>query len=606
MCGIFGYIAKEPFNDKAILTALSRRGPDGQGSITLPWRGKSGNLRCTLLHTRLAIIDLSPSANQPMTDQSGNYTIILNGEIYNYRDLKAELKTLGHQFSTESDTEVLLHGYMQWKENVLNKLRGMFAFCICDKVEMKLFIARDHFGQKPLYYFEAGEAFCFSSTISALLASGIRKKFALSLDAINHYLGFGSFVSPDTILEEVKSLPPGHYLTYQGDTVMTTKYYHLEREIESVRESRASVLERLRMLMVDVVEKHLIADVPVGVFLSGGIDSSVIAGIASKVSQERIHTFSVGFQEDLLGEDETAVATRTAQKLGSVHENIRLGRSDFSACLDEFVSAIDLPSVDGLNTYFISKAIGTRVKVILSGLGGDEMFAGYPVFHQVFALKNQTALDRALSVLPRKVLNRIRKSHLQFTGLPLFDVLVTKRAAGTVADRARENLRRFFCESEEVLKTVSIFEISHYMASTLLRDTDAVSMYHSLETRVPFVDKEVFAFVMSVPDDYKIQNGLNKPLLVEAFSGLLVEDTYRLPKRGFTLPIDTWVRSYLSEENSNVLREFANQYNVSPDACPLTRNALGYSRKDSNERYKWLILLKWIEKHQHQLSASAS
>lgn len=603
MCGIFGYVAKQSLNDEAILKSLSRRGPDGRGCMTLPWCGQSEHLRCTLLHTRLAIIDLCESANQPMVDVSNNYVIIFNGEIYNYRDLRIELEKLGHRFLTQSDTEVLLYGYIRWGEGVLNRLRGMFAFCIYDNVGQKLFIARDHFGQKPLYYYQRGDMFCFSSSISAIFASGAQDRFTLSRDAIRYYLAFGSFISPDTILTEVKSLLPGHYLTYHAGSIQIMKYYDLEQQVSDSSDDKEELLRKLRGLMFDSVEKHMIADVPVGIFLSGGIDSSIIAGIASRVSKERIHTYSIGFKDGQSSQDETAVASKTARFLNSIHENILLDQQDFNVSLEEFLNAIDVPSVDGLNTFFISKAIGPRIKVILSGLGGDEMFAGYPVFHQIQELQHPTRIDGIVNRLPVKVLNRIGKDHLRYVGYSLFDILIEKRLIGELEDKKRTELRKYVVNNASPLKTVSIFEISNYMANVLLRDTDAVTMHHSLECRVPFVDRHVFAFAMSVSDTHKVRRGLNKPLLVETFSDLMIEETYKLPKRGFTLPVSIWMRRYLSDKRDDEIQQLAFDYNIFPYECPFDNNRKQYNSKETNNYYKWMILLKWIGKNMDKLSS---
>ncbi len=597
MCGIFGYITKKPLNDKAILNSLQRRGPDAQGKIRFSIRGSSEELCCTLLHTRLSIIDLSASANQPMVDSSKKYAVVYDGEIYNYRELKEELRQFGYNIRTQSDTEVLLMGYIQWGEAIIAKLRGMFAFCIYDELQQKLFIARDHFGIKPLYYYQRGNTFCFSSTIAAIFASGLQTDFTLDKDAIRYYLGFGSFIAPDTILKEVKSLLPGHYLIYCAGDIKKTNYYRLEQQITNGSHNEKDIKQKLRNLMFDSVERHLIADVPVGIFLSGGIDSSLVAGIASKVSKERIHTYTVGFEDDIGGNDETEVATKTAKFLNSVHENIILKKQDFATFLNEFLDAIDVPTVDGMNTYFVAKAIGSDVKVVLSGLGGDEMFAGYPVFHQIYALQHLTKIDKIMSKFPVKVLNHLRKGYLKYIGYPLFDILMDKRVIGNLESERRDQLRKYLVENANPLKAVSIFEISNYMANMLLRDTDAITLHYSLECRVPFVDKEVFAFVMSIADKYKIKSGLNKALLVHTFPDLLIRETYKLPKRGFTLPIVSWMQNYLTDNKIKKFQQIATECSIYPDESPFKANGQYFKFHKNENYYQWMILLKWIEKN---------
>lgn len=602
MCGIFGYISKDSLNDEAILGSMARRGPDAKGKMSFPQeRGNKGK-RCTLLHRRLSIIDLSSSASQPMLDRSGQYSIVYNGMIYNYRELRAKLESLNYEFSTQSDTEVLLYSYIEWREGMLYKLRGMFAFCIYDNKEQRLFLVRDHFGQKPLYYYESNDTFCFSSTISALFASGIKSRFALSQHAIRYYLALGSFFAPNTILKGVKSLLPGHYLTYQNENIRLTKYFDLNQLISDSADSKENIRRNLRTLMFDCVEKHMHSDVPIGVFLSGGIDSSIIAGIASKVSNERIKTFTIGFKQSKSLQDETTIASKTAKHINSVHENIFLDQEDFDSSFDEFINAIDQPSVDGLNTYFISKAVSDRIKVILSGIGGDEMYAGYPIFHQVNELQNLSFIDKFVSKLPRKLLNHIGKSYLNYVDYSLFDILMDKRLLGELSNKYRIELKENIVRNEMVLKTISIFEISGYMSNVLLRDTDAVTMFHSIECRAPFVDKEVFKFAMSVPDKYKIDRQINKALLVNTFSDLLIKETYGLPKRGFILPISKWIKNYLCTEKNNIIKRTAINFNVFPYECPLNQKPHKFNVNLVNKNYKWVVLMSWIEKNKNYLS----
>ena len=604
MCGIFGYISTKPLNDEAILESLRRRGPDGQGKITFSIVGRVAESRCTLLHTRLSIIDLSESANQPMVDASRNYAIVFNGEIYNYQDLRAELEGKGYHFLTESDTEVLLYGYIHWKEQILDRLRGMFAFCIFDKAEQKLFIAKDHFGIKPLYYYKDGDTFCFSSTVGAIMTSSVQSHFTLCRHAIHSYLGTGSFISPETVLQEVKSLLPGHYLMYRSGDIRINQYYNLSQQVSEGPNDRKVIKEKLRDLMFDSVKKHMIADVPIGIFLSGGIDSSLIAGIASRISKGKINTFTVCFKGSAIWQDETGISTKTAQFLGSNHENILLEQRDFDETIEEFLRAIDVPSVDGLNTFLVSKAINSRVKVVLSGLGGDEIFAGYPVFHEVQALQKVTRTDKILSKLPTKILNRIGKGYLKYINYSLFEILLDKRLVGELEDEEIHELRKYFVQNTSPLRTVSIFEISNYMANMLLRDTDAVTMYHSLECRVPFVDKDIFTFLMSLDDSHKVRKGLNKPLLVETFPDLIVEETYRSPKRYFILPLETWVRNYLFGKDHDALKKIAVCYNIYPNKCPFSKRMPILTYRNYMDCYKWLILLKWVEMNQDHLRGS--
>ncbi len=597
MCGIFSYVQPRRLDEAAILRALQSRGPDAHGAMTLSLEKSRPDQVCSLLHTRLSIIDLSEEANQPMVDATGRYTIVFNGEIYNFRELRDQLRDRGHSFRTHSDTEVLLEGYKEWGKGVLDHLRGMFAFCIHDEKKQSLFLARDHFGMKPLYYLQDGPACCFSSTVQAILASDVRPGYTLDREAIGYYAAFGAFQSPDTIFREIRSLPPAHWIEYHDGELQIQRYWNPAEPLRDADEPVDTIRNRLRPLLFECVEKHLIADVPVGIFLSGGIDSSLIAGIASKVSNAPIHTFSIGLGKGMAGTDESKVAARTAKFLGAEHETILLGSVDFESLLQEFIDAIDMPSTDGLNAFLISRAIEHRVKVVLAGLGGDEMFAGYPVFHHVAALQKSPRWAQILRHLPAGVLYRIGKPYLRHAGQSLFDVLLAKRARGGLTADQKKRMRSLYIENEQILKTVSIFEIFGYMANTLLRDTDALTMSQSLEARTPFVDKDVYAFAMSVADRYKMVPGINKGLLVETFRDLLPEETYRLPKRGFTVPLDSWLAGYLTKNRQAELREVYHVFSLSPQMNPFSEQRTIKNRRDLCNVYRWIILLAWIQQH---------
>lgn len=610
MCGIFGYISDKELNDSAVLKSMAPRGPDAEGVSTFRIQSKNGEQQCTLLHRRLSIIDLSISANQPMIDESKSYCIIFNGEIYNYRELRRKLEKAGYLFSTRSDTEVLLKGYIHWKEGVLNKIRGMFAFCVFDSLEQKLFMARDHFGQKPLYYYHDHKTFCFSSTISTFLRSGVHDKFTISKNSIKFYLAFGSFIAPDTIIEEIKLLMPGHFLIYKLGEIQISKYFDPRHYInnEATMEVNETPHNTLRDILFRSIEQHMRSDVPLGIFLSGGIDSSLIAGIASKVSKEKIHTFSLGFKDKTYSyADETDIARKTSKFLNSIHKNIYIDENDFDSSVDDFINAIDVPSVDGLNMYFISKAIRPHLKVVLSGLGGDEMFCGYPVFKEVYKLFNLKRIDKYIYILPTKLLNRVGKSYLRYFGCSLFDILMDKRLIGKSDKEIESKMKEYIAiDGNNILKSLSVFEISNYMANMLLRDTDAITSHFSLECRVPFVDIEVFRFTMSVTDGYKVTNSINKPLLVRTFSDLLIEETYKRPKQGFVLPVSRWLNQHMNRERIKELYEVACHNDLFTDKCPFKGDGKIWGRETGSHYYKWFILLKWIKANQSRIQVRIS
>ena len=594
MCGIFGYISEKNINDEKVVSSLYNRGPENQNILKYTIRVHGKNLPLTFIHTRLSIIDYSSNSNQPMSEETENYVIVYNGEIYNYLNLKKELLSYGYHFKSSGDTEVLLKAYIHWGPEVLNKLRGMFAFCIFNKNEKKLFLARDHFGMKPLYYWEENGDFCFSSSVEAILKSEIKNKFEIDRSAIKYYLKFGSFISPKTIISEIKELLPGCYMIYCDGKTKINRYYTPENLSIDLNISEHEAKSELRNLLFDTIEQHLISDAPLGVFLSGGIDSSLIASIAARIYKKKLYTFTIGFKGIRGFESETSLATQTSNKIGSIHKNIFLNGNTFNEYFDEFILALDLPSIDGLNSFLISKAVKEYVKVVLTGLGGDEMFAGYPVFHEVHKLKHLSVFDKIIKYLPTGALYRLNKNHLQNIGLSLYEILLSKRIINPDM-QIEEDLKKYFFENKYILKSVTLFEVLNYMSNTLLRDTDSVSMYHSIESRMPFVDKNIFEYVMKLPDYMKIQKGINKPLLVNTFSDILLPQTYMNKKKGFNLPLNKWVPLYITTELKDDLNKINKDFHLSNNS-PFTNN-MSIKKANFIIDYSWLVLLSWLKKN---------
>jgi len=590
MCGIFGYTGPK-LKDTDILTSLYRRGPDGKGIANLLLEQET-NGSLTLLHTRLSIIDLSEKGSQPMTDDNNGNVIVFNGEIYNYLELRNELSSKGHSFVSNSDTEAILKGYAQWGIDVLKKLRGMFAFCIYDNTRKQIFIARDHFGMKPLYYFNENGRFCFSSTIKAIFKSGIKAKFQLDKTSLKNYLIYGCFIPPDSIIKEIKILPPGNYILYSNGEIHVKTYHSLNENICNWEGDRETAEKIVKEALYDSVEKHIIADVPVGVFLSSGIDSSVIAGIACSISKKKIHTFSIGFKNVKNIYDETYIAQKTAEKLGTTHHNIILDVKDFERDFEDFIESIDVPSVDGLNSYFISKAVKDHVKVVLSGLGGDELFAGYPVFKEIY---NRRIVGRKMEIirnLPFGILFRMGKQHFKTLKYSMFDVLCEKRILENFDDVYYDNLRKYYHEYNDQIKTISLFEINNYMSNMLLRDTDSVSLYNSLECRTPYVDIELFRKIINIPGNFKMDPKINKPLLVNTFNEYLLNEVYQSKKKGFNLPINEWLKKSslikdINKKNLNGLRyEIFNEEELKY-----------FSHLTIGDSYKYLVLNMWMNQN---------
>jgi asparagine synthase (glutamine-hydrolysing) len=595
VCGICGTAFANRTSDaetqvRAMAAALQHRGPDENGFLVNDPRAPG----LALGMRRLSIIDL-PGGHQPAWNEAKDVAVIFNGEIYNYRQLRERLTSLGHRFATQSDTEILVHGWEEWGEDCLSELRGMFAFALLDlrkryAMSPLLFLARDPLGIKPLYYTQTADGFVFASEVRALLAGGATEK-RISQDALTSYLLFGSVSEPVTLLEGVFSLPPGHrmllYLPERRRTPRARPWWDPARS-PSARDTRKprdfpSAAQRLRPLLEDAVRAHLIADVPVGLFLSSGLDSSAIAALAGR-AQPNILSFTLSFPGTQY--DEAPLARLVAKRCGTQHREIPLDGGAVLSRLDEALDALDQPTMDGINTYFVSWAAReVGLKVALSGLGGDELFAGYrtfaetpklerlvrlawfapaplrrvvaPILRGLFAQRRSSdaarkAVDawllpdalphpyffaRALfpvSDLPRLTEPRFRQSTVSADGVTLEPTWLgwLERAA----DIAR---------TLQPVGAVSWLELHSYMASTLLRDTDSVSMAQSLEVRVPLLDTPLVEFVGSLPDAARQRAGTLKALLVEALSDILPTEILGQRKRTFTLPWDEWLRGPL-------------------------------------------------------------
>ncbi len=575
---------------RAMTAAMRHRGPDEEGFLT----GDARAPGLALGMRRLSIIDLA-GGHQPTWNETKDVAVIFNGELYNYRDLRERLSLCGHHFATQSDTEILVHAWEEWGEDALTELRGMFAFALLDLRERYatapiLFLARDPLGIKPLYYTQTAEGFVFASEVRALLASGAVPK-RLSQDAVTAYLLFGSVPEPVTLLEGVFSLPPGHRMLLhvpERRRVPRARPWWDPAVSPAARDTGRprdlpAAAKKLRPLLEDAVSAHLIADVPVGLFLSSGLDSGAIAALASR-ARGGIQSFTLTFPGTRF--DEAELARLAAKRFKTRHTEVPLSGETVLARLDEALGALDHPTMDGINTYFVSWAARqVGLKVALSGLGGDELFAGYPTFADTprlsklikcawfvpAALRRMTAplvaglgarqgsLDAgrkaaaawvypdilphpyfyARTLFPPGQLERIieprfRPSTVSADGVTLEPTWLGW--LGRTADEARKL---------EPIAGVSWLEMRTYLTSTLLRDTDAVSMAQSLEIRVPLLDTLLVEFVGSLPDAARCRPHAQKALLVEALGDLLPQEILAQRKRTFTLPWEEWLRGPL-------------------------------------------------------------
>jgi asparagine synthase (glutamine-hydrolysing) len=585
MCGIFGILASSGSISPKLLEqatdSLAHRGPDDRGTVVIPSHS-TPPFEIVLGSRRLAVLDLSPQGHQPMQDPATGNWIVYNGEIYNFRELKARLQAEGERFVSQSDTEVLLKAYGRWGEKCLGELRGMFAFAIWDAMRSRLLLGRDPMGIKPLYYCSTGQTFLFASELRTLLGTGLVPRRLDPAGLIN-YLNFGSVYDPMTMIAGVSALEAGHYAIWENGRVTDSIYWDPAPQgrgatassyLASNATARKALEEDAYATLDQTVRMHTVSDVPVGLFLSGGIDSSSLAGILSRAGI-RLNTFSIVFREAEYNESEYSRAV--ARAFSSEHQAIMVSQRDVLDAIPYALRAMDQPTIDGLNTFLIARQTrAAGIKVALSGLGGDELFAGYSTFRDVprmerferfwgrfpsilrqplvrmfSSLSPDTDQNRKLATLGG---GRHRVLHPYFLARALFtpeqrDSLLASNDEAALA-RAQapleENLRR--SGPLDPLNRVSYLELRCYMLNTLLRDSDVMSMAHGLELRVPLVDHQLADKLLALPGVWKLDGDTPKPLLVGALKGKLPNEIVHRKKQGFTLPFERWLRENLRTE----------------------------------------------------------
>lgn len=559
MCGINGIIDEiDEFRlrDKMVHMnqAIAHRGPDGSGIRLFDG--------AALGHVRLSIIDIGDRGRQPMDTEGGNLSLVFNGEIYNYKAIKREFHQ--YPFKSETDSETVLAAFIKYEQECVKKMDGMFAFGIYDKDKKSLFLARDRAGKKPLYYYHNGNTFIFSSEIRAIIKS-VGIKFSLNKEVLGEYLQYQTVFSPNTIVKEIKQIPAGCYAYFKDGHLNITKYWEIEdtQKKYSLAGPYETVVKQTRELLFKSVEKRLMSDVPLGAFLSGGIDSSAIVAIMSKYQKENINTFNVNFSESEFSEEK--YANLIAEKYKTNHHNIRLSKEDFLNDVQVALAQMDHPSADGPNTFVVSKhtrALG--IKVALSGVGGDELFGGYPLFSHLLKLKKFNNLA-SVPVFARKALFNLIKSKFtineqkklveifslpdwKFNKLyPIFRQSLSRSELNQILPVLGDDDHLGLPETIEPNKwmsNISIAEITHYLQSVLLRDADQMSMAHALEVRAPFLDKYLMEYVLSLPDEFKPITSPKK-LLIDSLNDLIPEEIWNRPKMGFTLPWKHWINADL-------------------------------------------------------------
>jgi asparagine synthase (glutamine-hydrolysing) len=528
-----------------VLAVLRSRGPDDQGQWAQPVAG--GMLQ--LLHARLAIQDLSPAGHQPMQSPDQRFTLVFNGEIYNAPDLRDQLEGPGVGFRSHSDTEVLLSGFARWGVELFPRLNGIFALAIWDASRQELTLARDRCGVKPLLWWRGPEGWALASELSVLRAAGVPARPRLDRVALEQFWQWGAVQAPRTLVAGVQAVPAGHWARWcAGDR---PEQWQLQRYAGwpsatytpadlSYGEAVAAVAAALEQ----AVARQMLADVPVGAFLSGGLDSAALVALMMGQAATPVRTFSLGFAADDLSRgvvDERSLAAGTARHLGSQHQEVVLSRAEVLAGMEAFWDAIDQPSVDGFNTFLVAHAARAQgLTVAVSGLGGDELLAGYPVFERAWRFHHSSGVGADLmGRLPWRLLQRLGWEHRRFA----------RGSVAALADHRRlhageQPFAGQLLPQEQDLDPVaqlSRLELRGYMANTLLRDTDAVTMHHGLELRVPFLDNDLVDLLLQLPSAYKFRPGSSKPLLWDAMAERLPPDLGQVPKRGFELPLARWL-----------------------------------------------------------------
>jgi len=586
---------------------LVHRGPDSDGQLL--------DGPAALASRRLSIIDLE-TGDQPIANEDGTVHVVQNGELYNYRELRVRLERAGHRFATRSDTEVLVHLYEEHGDQFAAQLRGMFAVALWDARRRRLVLARDAFGIKPLYYRVDGDGLAFASELRAL------PRGEIDFDALEGFLAFNSIPGPYTIFRDVKKLPPGHLLVWEDGEARLSRFARpAPVPAEEVRRDREDELaEELRARLRDSVRAHLIADVPVGVLLSGGVDSSLLAALAAQESSEPVHTFSIGFEERSF--DELDDARTVAERYGTRHEELVL-RPDAALLLPRLAEAFDEPFADSsaLPTYLVSELASSHVKVALSGEGGDELFGGYYTYAaDLLALRFGGLASRArplVELLPsssrRASFDYKAKRFVRGAGLPPLErhhawkeIFSTEARAELLGRPSSfepvELLHARFRETEgaELLARLQDIDVGTYLVDDLLVKTDRASMAHSLEARVPYLDSLVAGLAQALPTRLKVSGLRKKRLLRKAAAPLLPRRIVYGRKRGFSIPAAAWLRGELEPFARDVLsaENLRRQafFRPEPVARLLDRHVAG---KDDLSRQLWglLAFTLWYERH---------
>ncbi len=575
MCGIAGIFAsqrklldKEILSCNQILSKLDHRGPDNEGFYQ--------NDQLFLGHKRLSIIDLSDSAKQPMSNEDDTVWLTYNGEIYNFVPLREDLIQKGHTFKSESDSEVILHLYEEYDEKCVDFLEGMFAFALWDDKKQKLFLARDRLGIKPLYYSfeEETQVFMFSSEVLPL-KEALGEEGEYDLTAVSHFLQYGAVSSPNTIFSNIKTLTPGHYMTLEGRELKEHPYWSLAK-ILNKNIKKSPEIKDLKKIIQNVVNKHLVSDVPLAILLSGGMDSSALVAFSASNPDIKLKTLNISFAEKDF--DESLYAKQVSEKFNTEHYECLLLEEDILKYFDAFLNHLDQPSVDGLNTFVVTQVAKEQgIKVLLSGLGGDELFGGYSHFKLIHYLNTA---KKVLEFCPKgfhpPILNCLtwiarnrnlkgfgRLSYLMDTSFEsmyrvyrgVFSKEQIAQLLNCNVDRVQPALSLDANALSSYMDKAVYLEFDRYLQDQLLKDADVMSMAHSIEMRVPFLDHTLIENVLQLNYKYRFDPKVPKKLLYDLVGSELPDKSVFRKKQGFTFPLDQWMRGVLKSRVEQVLLE---------------------------------------------------
>lgn len=567
MCGINGIM---DFNgdkpDRMLLVdmnmSIQHRGPDA-GNVEI-----FGNIG--LGHRRLSIIDLAPRSDQPMISDNGQYAIAYNGEIYNFPALKDELLALEFNFKTSSDTEVVLKAYEAWGTSCFQKLNGMFALAIVDTTTGELIIARDSLGIKPLYLYHSLDHIVFSSEIKAILKHP-KVNQTINNQSITEYMWYGNTLGNNTFYKDISEVLPGNFLRFSKSGSLTQTAFFEAETVQEQEMNEADAIAKTRELLADSVERHIISDVPVGIFLSGGVDSSAITALASKQGKRKVNTYTAAFDFQG-GSNDLASAKSIAQAFGTDHQELSISGDDISSIIEALVHSHDQPFGDAANIplYMMTRAVGSEMKVILQGDGGDELFGGYSIYKTIYNaskwnrlssiynlldvanLKSNRALQIRRFFSAVGVPDRTRKIALLLTmessrsdPLQVFNNEFRKNLENVNVFHQFEDLADKFPKDCDDLKAVFLTDTKITLPKTFLEKVDKSTMANSVEIRVPFLDKKLVEFALSLPSNIKLKNGEQKYILRQALRGVIPDNVLDRPKTGFGVPYAYWLAKKL-------------------------------------------------------------